>query len=114
MLASAKTFPAADGATSRTVRVDYLEGVAVGRLDGRPLAFLHLDRHLGQGRFGALTHGVAEVESLAAIDQFPIHTAKFATGPILHVPAGVHTLWVELPQGGAALDRLELKLQDPD
>jgi hypothetical protein len=112
LLASAKTFPAAPGAPGRKVRVDYFEGVAVGRLDGQPLAFLHLDRHLGQGRFGALAHGAVEVEALEAVEQFPVHSVKFAVGPILHVPAGVHTLWVELPQGGAALDRLVLTLQD--
>lgn len=117
MLATAKAFPqepSAPGAPGRKVRVDYVEGVAIGRLDGQPLAFLHLDRHLGQGRFGALAHGVAEVEGLAAIEQFPVHRVTFGVGPILHVPAGVHTLWVELPQGGAALDRLVLTLQDAD
>ena len=117
ILASAKAFPmdpVSPFAPGRKVRVDYLDGVAIGRLDNQPLAFLHLDRHLGQGRFGALAHGVAEVEGLAAVDQFPVHTVAFAEGPILHVPAGVHTLWVELPQGGAALDRIVLTLQEGD
>jgi hypothetical protein len=114
LLSSAKTFAAAHDAPGRKVRVDYFDGVAVGRLDGQPLAFLHLDRHLGQGRFGALSHGAVEVEALEAVEQFPVHSVKFATGPILHVPAGVHTVWVELPQGGAALDRLVLTLQQGD
>lgn len=114
ILASAKAFPAPHGASARTVRVDLLDGVAIGRLDGQPLAFLHLDRHLGQGALGCRAHGVLEVQGLAAIDQFPIHTAAFGLGPILRLPAGVHTLWVELPPGGPALDRVTLTLADTD
>lgn len=114
ILATAKAFPPPHGATGRTVRVDLLDGVAIGRLDGQPLAFLHLDRHLGQGALGCRAHGVLEVERLAAIDQFPIHTAVFGLGPILRLPAGVHTLGVELPPGGPALDRVTLTLSDTD
>lgn len=94
------------------MRVDLFVGVAVGRLDGQPLAFLHLDRHLGQGAFGVRTHGVLEVLRLEALDQFPVHRAAFGSGPILRLPAGVHTLGVELPLGGAALDRIVLTLVD--
>lgn len=119
ILATAKAFPPSgasegDAPPARTVRVDLFEGVAVGRLDGQPLAFLHLDRHLGQGAFGVRSHGVLEVQRLAAIDQFPVHTSAFGTGPILRLPAGVHTLGVELPLGGAALDRIVLTLVDDD
>ncbi len=112
LLSTAKPFAAPPGAVARTLRVDLLEGVAVGRLDGQPLAFLNLDRHLGQGAFGCLTHGSLELERLSAIDQFPVHTAAFGLGPILRLPAGVHSLWVALPPGGAALDRLTLTLAD--
>ncbi len=111
ILTSAKTFPAEAGAKARRLRVDYIEGLAVGRLDGQPLVFLHLDRHLGQGGFGVATHGVLTVESLQAIEQFPVHSVAFGEGPILHLAAGVHLLQVELPAGGAALDSLTLTLQ---
>lgn len=112
ILATAKAFPPSPGATTRSVRVDLFTGVAVGRLDGQPLAFLHLDRHLGQGAFGVRTHGVLEVLRLEALDQFPVHRAVFGSGPILRLPAGVHTLGVELPLGGVALDRIVLTLVD--
>jgi hypothetical protein len=112
IIASAKPFAAEHGAESRTLRVDLLDGVAVGKIDGQPLAFLHLDRHLGQGGFGMATHGVVEVLSLEAIDQFPVHKVAFGLGPILHLTAGVHTLEVELPAQGVALDRVVLTLSE--
>lgn len=112
VISSAKAFAAEHGAASRTLRVDLLDGVAVGGLDGQPLAFLHLDRHLGQGGFGMASHGVVEVLALEAVDQFPVHKVVFGLGPILHLAAGVHTLEVELPAQGAALDRVVLTLSD--
>jgi hypothetical protein len=58
------------------------------------------------------THGVVEVLSLEAIDQFPVHKVAFGLGPILHLTAGVHTLEVELPAQGVALDRVVLTLSE--
>jgi len=111
ILTSAKSFLPEPGATSRRLRVEYLEGVAVGRLDGQPMVFLHLDRLLGQGGFGLATHGVLTVESLEAIQQFPVHKVGFGEGPILHLGAGIHSFEIELPADGAGLDSLTLTLQ---
>lgn len=110
MLASAKALRASQEGAPRRLRVDFIEGVAVGRLDLQPLVFLRLDQQLGQGAFGFATHGLAHLRRLAAIDQFPVHTVAFGTGPILRLPAGVHVLELELPPGGAGLDALTLTL----
>jgi hypothetical protein len=111
LLSSARTFAADSEGAARRLRVEFVEGVAVGRLDGQPLAYLHLDRHLGQGRFGVASHGVVEVRRLEAIDQFPVHKVAFAEGPILHLSAGVHVLELELPARGVGLDALHLTLR---
>jgi hypothetical protein len=93
----------------RTLRVDYLPGVAVARLDGKPLVFLHLDRHLTQGFFGARTHGRMDVERLSAFQDWEVHKVAFRLEPALRLPAGVHLLRVELPPGGAALDSITIR-----
>lgn len=113
ILSSAKAFRASQEGAPRRLRVDYVEGVAVGRLDLQPLVFLRLDQQLGQGALGFATHGLARLDRLAAIDQFPVHTLAPGTGPILRLPAGVHVLDLELPPGGAGLDALTLRLAGP-
>ncbi|MFM8979311.1 MAG: hypothetical protein ACKOSS_02435 [Planctomycetia bacterium] len=110
ILSSAKAFRASEEGAARRLRVDFIEGVAVGRLDLQPLVFLRLDQQLGQGSFGLATHGRVLLRRLAAIDQFPVHTVAFGWGPILRLPAGVHVLELELPPGGAGLDALTLTL----
>jgi hypothetical protein len=99
--------------TTREIRADALEGVAVGRLDGHALLFVNLDRRLGQGAFGFLTHGVATVEKVAAIQQFEVHKTAFSRRPVVHVPEGRRTVWVELPLGGASLDSITFSLSSP-
>ena len=113
ILAAVKAPEAKPGSTSRELRVDVFDGVAVGRLDERALLFVNLDKSLGQGAFGFLTHGVATVTKVAAIQQFEVHKTMFARGPVIHVPEGRRTLWVELPPGGAALDSVTLTESSP-
>lgn len=113
IVSSAKALRPSEEGAPRRLRVDFIEGVAVGRLDLQPLVFMRLDQHLGQGAFGFASHGVARLRRLEAIDQFPVHKVAFGEGPILRLPAGVHVLELELPPGGAGLDALTLTLSDP-
>ena len=97
--------PAPRVAGPRRLAVDLLEGVAVGRLDGKAVAFLHLDRHLHDrpGRFGVHTHGTLEVESVAAYERFEVHRTAFREASALRLPAGRHTLRIHLPPGAPGL-----------
>lgn len=90
---------------TRRLEVALLEGVAVGRLDGRPIAFLHLDEHLHRrpGRFGILTHGTLEVESLAAFERFEVHRTAFGEASAIRLGAGLHVLGIQLPPGAPGL-----------
>ena len=89
----------------RRLEVVLLEGVAVGRLDGRAITFLHLDRHLRDraGRFGVRTHGALEVESVAAFERFEVHRAAFREASAVRLAAGTHALRIALPPGAPGL-----------
>ena len=89
----------------RRLEVALLDGVAVGRLDGRAVAFLHLDRHLRNrpGRFGVRTHGALEVESVAAYERFEVHRTAFREASSVRLAAGTHTLRIGLPPGAPGL-----------
>ncbi len=92
----------------REIKVEYFAGVAVGSLDGKPLAFLNLDNILGRGRFGVLTHGLTEVHRVTALEEYEVYAVSFRTGPVVDLPAGVLRLWVELPPDSGALDSVRL------
>ena len=93
----------------RTIKVEYFGGVAVGSLDGKPLTFVNLSEILGEGRFGVKTHGITEVQRVAALEEFEVYTVRFRSGPIVDLPAGRVRLYVELPAGGDALDCIRLR-----
>ena len=97
--------PAPREAGVRRLEVALLEGVVVGRLDGKPIAFLHLDRHLGTrpGRFGVRTHGALEVESVAAYERFEVHRTAFGEASAIRLAAGAHALEIGLPPGAPGL-----------
>lgn len=94
-------------AATRRIRVRYFAGVTIGELDDRPRVRMNLGDQLGdEGRFGFLTHGVVTLRRLAAIDQFDVHVVDPREAPVVAVPRGRHRLWIELPQGAGALDRI--------
>ena len=93
-----------------TLAVDLLDGLAVGRLDGKPAVGVNFDRGLGAARFGFLTHGIASVASLVARrGTEEVHRAKFSSGGVLHLVKGTHSLEIELLPQGAALDTVLVK-----
>ena len=111
VLQSAKAHPPElhHEAEPREIKVETFGGVAVGSLDGRPLAFLNLSGNLGRGRFGVLTHGLAEVRHMAALEEYEVYQVAFSTGPVIDLPAGRQRLWIDLPVGGGAVDALHLR-----
>jgi hypothetical protein len=109
VLASAEAPPADPEHPHRLIRVEYLPGVAVGRLDGHPLVFLHLGSQLTEGFFGAETHGKMTVERLGVFEDWEVHKVAFRSAPAVPLSAGVHVLQVEVPIGGAALDQVTIR-----
>ncbi len=100
-----------DGKTPVTLGVAILDGVAVGRFQGKAVLFVNFDRGLGAARFGFLTHGIASVSSLA-IQGFQgedIHRMKLTVGGVVHLRKGNHTFDIELLAAGASLDSLTVK-----
>ena len=88
-----------------------LDGLAVGRFEGKAVLKVNFDRGLGAARFGFLTHGIASVSSLA-IQGFQgedIHRMKLTVGGVVHLRKGNHTFDVELLAAGASLDSLTVK-----
>jgi hypothetical protein len=111
ILDSAEAQP--DREAVRRIRVRYFAGVAIGELDERPHVRMNLGDGLGdEGRFGFLTHGRATVEKLAAFEQFELHVVRAGAAPVVDVPRGRHRLWIELPQGAGALDRVRFAPTD--
>lgn len=100
-----------DGKTKVKFGVAILDGLAVGRLDGKAILKVNFDRGLGAARFGFLTHGIATVSSLA-IQGFQgedIHRVKLTVGGVVHLRKGNHTFDVELLPAGASLDSVTVK-----
>jgi hypothetical protein len=94
--------------------VDLTDGIAVGRVDGKPLMFVNFDRGLGAARFGALTHGRASLHAMAAWrGAEEVHRMKLGEGGIMSLRRGEHTIVVELLPGGAALDAIVVKEVTP-
>ena len=86
--------------------------MAVGSLDGKPLVFMNLDKHLGRGRFGVLTHGLTEVHAVAALEEYEVYKVRFRSAPVVHLPRGPLRLWVELPPGAGAVDHVRFLPSD--
>ncbi|MCC7139313.1 MAG: hypothetical protein IT460_12900 [Planctomycetes bacterium] len=102
--------PEVGGKRPVALSVDLLDGVAVGRVDGKPLLAVNFDRNLGAARFGFLTHGVVVVRSMiAARGGEEVYRSKFATGGVFPWSKGVHVVEVELLPGGAALDAVVVR-----
>ncbi len=93
----------------REIKVETFGGVAVGSLDGKPLLFLNLSEILGRGRFGVMTHGLAEVHHVAALEEYEVYAVAFRAGSIVSLPPGVLRLWVEIPGEGGAVDAVRLQ-----
>ncbi|MDF1700705.1 MAG: hypothetical protein P1V36_06055 [Planctomycetota bacterium] len=88
----------------REVKVEYFGGVAVGSLDGKPLVFLNLSGKLEEGRFGVMTHGLAEIHHVAAVEEYEVYEVELQTGPVIHLPTALLRLFVEIPPGGGEVD----------
>ncbi len=94
-----------EGTEGRRLGIDLLDGVAVGRLDGKPVLAVNFDRNLGAARFGFLTHGIATVEELVAWrGTEEVHRMRLTEGGVFHLLRGNHELEIELLPNGAALD----------
>ena len=91
--------------------VALLDGVAVGRFEGKAVLSVNFDRGLGAARFGFLTHGIASVSALAITSARgeDIHRMKLSVGGVVHLRKGNHMIDVELLPAGAALDSLTIK-----
>jgi hypothetical protein len=106
-LAPAPETPAAQAVE---LGVDLLDGVAVGRVQGKPVLFVNFDRGLGAARFGFLTHGVAAVRSLAASrGDREVHRTRFGAGGVFRLARGEHRLQIDLLPQGAAVDTVTVK-----
>ncbi|MDA1195840.1 MAG: hypothetical protein O2894_11730 [Planctomycetota bacterium] len=93
----------------REVKVEYFGGVAIGSLDGKPLLVLNLSGNLGRGQFGVLTHGLAEVHHVAAVEEYEVYEVSLRTGPVVFLPAGQTLLSIDLPPGAGAVDEVRLR-----
>src|SRR5262245_16579093 len=60
-----KSVPRPEGAAAERLSVEFQSGVAIGRLDGKPLLYVNFD-DLQAGRFGFLTHGTMTVKECVA------------------------------------------------
>lgn len=102
--------PVVGGATPVRLTVDLVDGLAVGRVDDKPLVFVNFDRELGAARFGFQTHGLATVRELAAsMRTDEVHRAKFSTGAVFSLTRGPHALEIELLPQGAPIDAVVVK-----
>jgi len=88
-----------------------LDGLAVGKLNGKALLKVNFDRGLGAARFGFLTHGIATVSSMAILGfkGEDVHRVKPAVGGVVHLRKGNHTIDVELLPAGASLESLTVQ-----
>ena len=96
----------------RTLKVEFFGGVAVGSLDGEPLLHVNLSGTLGQGLFGVLTHGLASVHAVAALEEYEVYKVRFETGPVLDLPRGRVRFWVELAPEGGELDAMRIAFSE--
>jgi hypothetical protein len=94
----------------RELKVEWFGGVAVASLDQRPLLFVNLSEQLGRGSFGVLSHGLVQVHAVAALEEYEVYGVQFRVGPLVELPAGLLRLWVEMPGGGNALDRVRFSV----
>ena len=102
--------PRPEGLAGERLTVELIDGIAVGRLDGKPLLKLNFDRGLGAGRFGFLTHGVAQVTDLRAwMESEEVYAMKPSEGGVIHLRRGNHVLEFDLLPGGAAIDAVTVK-----
>ena len=111
VLKSTKTPPPRSGTEDdpREIKVEYFGGVAVASLDGKPLLFLNLSGTLGDGMFGVLTHGIADVHHVAAVEEYEVYEVALRTGPVVHLPGGLLRLGLEIPAGGGQVDSVRLR-----
>ena len=102
--------PKAGGSEPLELGVDLVDGIAVGRIDGKPVLHVNLDVHLGAARFGFLTHGVAVVRSLTATrGGQEVHRTRFSAGGVFQLTRGNHSIEVDLLPQGAAIDAVTVK-----
>ena len=105
-----KSIATPSGAPCEKLSVELIDGVAVGRLDGKPVLFVNFDRNLGAARFGFMTHGVATVSDLTAWHGAEeVHRMHPSMGGVFHLRRSNHSLEVELLSGGSALDVVTVK-----
>jgi hypothetical protein len=106
--------PTVGGATPVKLTVDLLDGVAVGRLDGKPALFVNLDRNLGAARFGFQTHGTAVIRAMSASQGTEeVHRVRFGSGAVFSLVKGNHRLEVDMLPQGAPLDSVTVKEASP-
>ena len=101
-------------ASGTKLTVELIDGVAVGRLDGKPMLSVNFDNKLGAGRFGFLTHGVVTVSGMTAwMHAEEVHRVHPSQGGVFHLRRADHNLEVELLSGGSALDCVTVKASAP-
>jgi hypothetical protein len=102
--------PVVGGETPVALGVDLADGIAVGRVDGKPTMFVNFDKGLGAGKFGFQTHGTAVVrEMVAHRGGEEVHRVALSTGAVFPLTRGDHTLEVDLVPQGAAVDSVTVK-----
>jgi hypothetical protein len=105
-----KSIARPEGTEGKVLAVDLLDGLAVGRLDGKPVIALNFDAGLGAAKFGFLTHGAVALQSLVATRSGEeVHRAKFGEGGVFDLRRGNHVLEVEMLPSGAPLDAVTIK-----
>jgi hypothetical protein len=100
------------GSPRERIAVDFVSGVAVARLDGRPILHVNFDRGLGAGRFGFEASGSVLLREVAAGPRGgdgPAHRTRFSEEGVVALSAGDHSLEVVLPPGGAVLHTVTLR-----
>ena len=45
---------------------------------------------------------------MAALEEYEVYQVRLRSGPVVELPAGLLTLWIDLPPEGGALDSLRL------
>ena len=108
-----KSVPRPEGTPLERLGVDLVDGVAVGRLDGKPALFVNFDK-LGAARFGFVTHGVVSVSELSAWHGAEeVHHMHPSQGGVFHLRRANHVLEVDLLPGGSSLDCVTVKEISP-
>jgi hypothetical protein len=109
-----KSIPRPEGSAGESLGIVLQPGVAVGRLDGKPVMFVNFDSGLGAARFGFLTHGSATVRECVVLHGAEeVHRLKASLGGVLHLRRGNHTFDVDLLPGSGPVDSVTIKEAAP-